>query len=62
MGGEDGLVTVVECELDFERAIVLQFGRSIAADRIALVKAAPVKKHDAPAVFEFWRWRRLHQS
>jgi len=35
------------------RAIVLQFGRSVAADRIALVKAAPVKKDNAPAVFEF---------
>ena len=53
VGGEDGVVTVVERQLDFERAVVLQFGRSVAADRIALVKAAPVKKDDAPAVFEF---------
>jgi hypothetical protein len=30
----------------------LQFGRSAAA-RITLVKAAPVKQDNAPAVFEF---------
>ena len=53
MDGENGVVTFVEGQLDFERAVVLQFGRSVAADRIALVKAAPVKKDNAPAVFEF---------
>ena len=53
MSGENGVVTVIEGQLDFERAIVMQLGRSVAADPIALVKATPVKKDHAPAVFEF---------
>ena len=52
MGGEYGVVTVIEGQLNLERAVVLQFGGSVAADRIALVKAAPVKKDNAPAVFK----------
>jgi hypothetical protein len=53
VGGEDGVVTTIKRQRDFKRAVVVQFGRSVAADRIALVKAAPVKKDNAAAVFEF---------
>jgi hypothetical protein len=51
--GEDGVVTIVERQLDFEGAIVLQFGRAIARDLVAFVEAAPSEKNDSSAVFDF---------
>jgi len=51
--GEDGVVTIVERQLDFKGAIVLQFGRAIARDLIAFVEAAPSEKNDSSAVLDF---------
>ena len=53
MRGEDGVVTIVERQLDFKGAIVLQFGRAIARDLIAFVEATPSEKNDSSAVFDF---------
>ena len=53
MRGEDGVVTIVERQLDFEGAIVLQFGRATARDLVAFVEAAPSEKDDSSAVFDF---------
>src|SRR5215471_16473771 len=50
--GEDGIVAVVERELDLDRAVVLQFGRSVAGDLIAFVKAAPAEEDDGLGVFD----------
>jgi len=41
---EDGVVTIVERQLDFEGAIVLRFGRAIARDLVAFVETAPTEK------------------
>src|SRR6516225_7636411 len=51
--GEDGVVTIVERPLDFEGAIVLQFGRAIARDLVAFVEAVPSEKDDSSAIFDF---------
>jgi len=51
--GEDGVVTIVERQLDFEGAIVLQFGRAIARDLVAFVEAVPSEKDDSSAIFDF---------
>ena len=50
MRSEDGVVSIVERQLDFEGAIVLQFGRAIARDLVAF---APSEKNDSSAVFDF---------
>ena len=53
MRGADSVVTIVESQLDFEGAIVLQFGRAIARDLVAYVEVAPSEKDDSSAVFDF---------
>ena len=39
-------------ELDFERAVVLEFGRSGSGDLVSLVEAGPGEEDQRPGVFE----------
>src|SRR6516164_2396361 len=52
---EDCVVAIVEGQLDFDGAVILQLGRSVSTNFVSLVKAAPAEKHDAAAIFEFAR-------
>src|SRR5262249_4929496 len=50
---EGRIVASIEGQLDFDGAIVLQFGRSVAGDLVSLVEPAPSEEDDAAAVSEF---------
>ena len=50
--GEDGVVAVVEGQLDLDRAVVRQLGGAVAGDRVAFVEAAPAEENDGLRVLQ----------
>jgi hypothetical protein len=51
--GWDSVVAVVERQLYFDGAVILEFGRSVAGDLVAFVETAPAEEDDSTGIFEF---------
>src|SRR3546814_13324622 len=51
-GGEQGVISLVEGQPDFERVVVGEFGQSRASHLVTVVEARPSEEDDGAGVFE----------